>query len=124
MTLVDTSVWIDHFRRDNPLLRELLVNGKVAVHQFIIGELACGNLRNRTEILHLLSELPRATTADHDEVLSFMERNRLYGTGMGWIDAHLIASALLTNLSVFTYDKAIGEAAARLGIEYKNRDLG
>jgi len=124
MTLVDTSVWIDHFRRDDPILKELLINGKVAVHPSIIGELSCGNLRNRKEILHLLSELPQATIAEHCEVLGFIETNKLYGTGMGWIDAHLIASALLTNLTVFTYDKAIGEAAARLGIEYKDRNLG
>ncbi len=122
MTLVDTSVWIDHFRRNNQTLKALLIDGKVAVHPFIVGELACGNLRNRSEILHLLNELPQATVAEHHEVLSFIEANRLYGTGMGWIDAHLIASALLTDLLIFTYDKAVGEAASKLGIEYKERN--
>jgi predicted nucleic acid-binding protein len=124
MTLVDTSVWIDHFRKDNPTLKDLLEHGKVAVHPFIIGELACGNLRNRSEILHLLGELPQATVAEHYEVMSFLEAHKLYGTGMGWIDAHLIASALLTNLNVLTYHKAIGDAAINLGIEFKEGNLG
>jgi predicted nucleic acid-binding protein len=124
MTLVDTSVWVDHFRKDNPSLTKLLVDGKVAVHPFIIGELACGNLKNRAEILHLLNELPQSTMAEHHEVLSFIEANKLYGTGIGWIDAHLIASALLTDLKLFTYDTAIGKAASKLGIEYKERNLG
>ena len=119
MTLVDTSVWIDHFRKNNPALKELLVSGKVVVHPFIVGELACGNLKNRAEILHLLSELPQAVIAEHYEVMNFIEKNILYGTGMRWIDVHLIASALLTDLQIFTYDKAIAETASELGIAFK-----
>jgi len=119
MTLVDTSVWVDHFRKDNVILRELLVNAKVVVHPFIVGELACGNLRNRTEIVQLLSELPQATIAEHSEVLNLVESNKLYGSGMGWIDAHLIASALLSGVTIFTHDKAIAEAISKLEIEFK-----
>jgi predicted nucleic acid-binding protein len=119
MTLVDTSVWVDHLRKDNAALKELLLAGKAAIHPFIVGELACGNLKNRTEILRLLAELPQAAMADHQEVLTFIESNRLYGKGIGWIDSHLLAAALLSNLRILTYDKAIGEAAAKLGIEYK-----
>jgi hypothetical protein len=119
MTLVDTSAWVDHLRKDNLKLKELLIDGKVVVHPFIVGELACGNLRNRKEILHLLSELPQATIADHNEVLNLVESNKLYGTGIGWIDAHLIASALLSNVTILSYDNAIAEAVSRLGIGFK-----
>lgn len=114
MTLVDTSVWVDHFRKANPVLIELLTKSNVVIHAFTIGELACGNLKNRSEILHLLSELPQAMIAEQSEVLSFIESNRLYGTGIGWIDAHLVASALLMNLNVLTYDKALTGAVSKL----------
>jgi hypothetical protein len=76
-------------------------------------------LKNSTEILQLLGELPQAAMADHLEVLTFIESNRLYGKGIGWIDSHLLAAALLSDLQILTYDKAIGEAAVKLGIEYK-----
>ena len=119
MTLVDTSVWVDHFRKDNATLKDLLVNAKVLLHPFVIGELACGNLRNRAEILHLLSELPQCVVAEQHEVLKLVESKRLYGSGMGWIDAHLVASGLLSNVTILTYDKALSEGAAKLGIGYR-----
>jgi predicted nucleic acid-binding protein len=119
MILVDTSVWVDHLRKDNATLKGLLLAGKAVIHPFIVGELACGNLKNRTEILQLLTELPQAAMADHQEVLTFIESNRLYGKGLGWIDSHLLAAALLSDLQILTNDKAIGEAAAKLAIEYK-----
>ena len=89
MILVDTSVWIDHFRRGNAALKALLDDAEVLSHPFIIGELALGNLKQRRRILTLLGALPTATLADHDEVLTFDEANLLMCSGIGWIYAHL-----------------------------------
>ena len=119
MTLVDTSVWVEHFRKGDLKLQDLLADSKAVVHPFIIGELACGNLKNRAEILHLLSELPQSIVAEQGEVLKLVDSKRLFGTGLGWIDAHLLASALLSNVTLISYDKAVREAASRLGIKYR-----
>ena len=116
MILVDTSIWIDHLRKRNPRLPSLLQEEEVLCHPFVIGEIACGNLGNRSEILQLLSALPRARIAEHDDVLHLLETRRLFGRGLGWIDAHLLASALLTRCAVWTRDTAMGEAAETLGI--------
>ncbi|MGO9411444.1 MAG: type II toxin-antitoxin system VapC family toxin [Spirochaetia bacterium] len=116
MTLVDTSVWVDHFRKGNSTLSQLLNESQVLTHPFVIGELACGNLKNRTEILKLLKELPPAVVAENNEVMQFIEKNRLYGVGIGWIDAHLIASALLSEATVMTLDKQFGNAVSRLNL--------
>jgi predicted nucleic acid-binding protein len=116
MTLVDTSVWIDHFRKGNPTLTQLLNESEVLTHPFIIGELACGNLKNRSEILRLLNELPKAIVADNSEVMHFIERNRLYGIGIGWIDVHLIASAMLSKATMLTLDKPFEKVASRLNL--------
>jgi len=116
MTLVDTSVWVEHLRRGTSQLRDLLDGGVVWCHPFVAGELACGNLRNRVEILSLLAELPHTTVAQHDEVLELVDRHRLHGRGLGWIDAHLLASALLTHCTLWTRDRALARAARDLGI--------
>ena len=116
MILVDTSVWIDHLRKGNPRLRTLLYENKVLSHPFIIGELACGNLRNRAEILGLLQALPAARVANHEEVLAFVESQRLYGRGLGWIDIHLLASALLSTSVLWSLDKEMVQAATVLKI--------
>jgi predicted nucleic acid-binding protein len=116
MILVDTSVWVDHFRNGNAQLKAWLNDNEVIVHPFVIGELACGSMRNRNEVLNLLSELPEATAANHDEVLTFIENNRLYGTGIGWIDAHLVASALLSKSKLMTLDKPLSRIASMLGL--------
>ncbi|MFQ5738381.1 MAG: type II toxin-antitoxin system VapC family toxin [Acidobacteriota bacterium] len=108
MILVDTSVWVDHFRRDNARLRELLEEGTVLCHPFVIGELACGTLHERAGILSLLSALPGAQEAEHGEVLGFIESHKLYGKGLGWVDSHLLASALLSHCSLWTLDKSLG----------------
>ena len=118
MTLVDTFVWIEHFRKGDQTLQDLLSDSKAVVHPFIVGELACGNLKNRAEILHLLSELPQSIVAEQSEVLKLLESKKLFGTGLGWIDVHLLASALLSNVTMISYDKAVLEAASRLGIKY------
>ena len=89
-------------------------------HPFIVGELACGNLKNRQEILSLLRLLPLATQAKHEEVLKFIEQNRLMGKGLGYIDVHLSASALLTGVPLWTYDKRLNEANEGLGIRYNH----
>ena len=114
MTLVDTSVWIAHLRQGNDQLAELLDKGGVCCHWFVIGELACGTLRNRAELLALLRALPAAPIAEHEEVLNFISERKLAGRGLGWIDMHLLASALLANCAVWTFDKALGAVAAEL----------
>ena len=116
MVIVDTSVWVDHFRRGNRRLTSLLEEGAVALHPFVIGELACGNLKNRQEVLSLLRALPRVGSATDEEGLDFTERNKLMGKGLGWIDVHLLASAVLAGVPLWALDRRLTEAAARLGI--------
>lgn len=116
MILVDTSIWIDYFRNGNPALRDFLHNGEVVVHRFVIGELACGLIKNRKEIIGLLAALPEAVVADHGEVLHLIESHKLFSAGIGWIDAHLIASALLTRVNIVTLDKSLAKVARSLGI--------
>ena len=114
MILADTSVWIDHLRQGNEQLNSLLSEGAVVCHPFVVGELACGNLSNRDEILTLLRVLPTADVASDDEVLSFVERHKLHGQGLGWVDVHLLASAMLSKCSLWTLDKSLARAARRL----------
>ena len=116
MILVDTSVWIEHLQKGNQRLRSLLYDEQVLCHPFVIGELACGALHNRQEILGMLRSLPEARLAHHEEVLSFLERRHLYGRGLGWVDAHLLASALLTGCALWTFDKPLRQAAAALNL--------
>ena len=118
MILVDTSIWISHFRYGNPRLETLLLNGEVACHPFIIGELACGNLKNRQEILSLLKALPTTMTADHYEALHFIEQHQLMDMGLGYVDVHLLASALLSTILLWTKDKGLKKAALKLDISY------
>jgi predicted nucleic acid-binding protein len=116
MILADTSVWVDHFRRGNARLASLLRDEQVLVHPLVIGELACGNLKNRTEVLSLLMAMPEAGQASHQEVLRLVETHRLYGRGLGWIDMHMLASALLSRSALWTLDAALGRAASALKI--------
>jgi predicted nucleic acid-binding protein len=116
MILVDTSVWIEHLRTGVSKLSSLLYDEQVFCHPFVIGELACRNLKNREEILTLLTALPRARVAEHREVLHLLETERLYGRGIGWIDAHLLASTLLSGCSLWTLDKSLRRTAAGLNI--------
>lgn len=99
MVLVDTSVWVSHLRDGNIELEYLLNNGNVLCHPLIVGELACGNLKDRAVILSFLQLLPMSIEAEHEEVLSFVEKNRLMGKGIGYVDAQLVASALLYTAS-------------------------
>lgn len=116
MILVDTSVWIDHLRRGNSQLVERLEQGEVVTHAHVIGELACGNLRARTDVLAYLAELPRATTADEAEVHALITGRKLYGRGIGWIDAHLLASAMLDRWRLWTLDRPLLELATAIGV--------
>ena len=117
MTLVDTSVWIDHFRQFNPSLERLLVDSSVLTHPFVVGELACGNLRNRKITLIHLNELPGATPATHDEVLQVINDRKLWGRGIGWMDAHLLASVMLANCRFWTLDQPLAAAARAVGMK-------
>jgi predicted nucleic acid-binding protein len=114
MVLVDTSVWISHFREGQPVLTDLLSDGLVLIHPFISGELACGNLKSRAGILSDLAALPAAKRASDSEVVSLIDERRLWGRGLGWMDAHLLAAALLSNCRFWTLDKRLRRAAAEL----------
>ena len=118
MILVDTSVWVDHLRRGDAALAALLEASEVAAHPFVIGELACGSLRPRSGVVQLLGELPSATAASHDEVMQFITARRLFGRGIGYVDAHLLASAAIDGLLLWTRDKALGVASGRLGLRF------
>lgn len=115
--LVDTSVWVDHFRRGNARLAGLLDRDEVLCHPSIIGELACGHLRNRREILALLTTLRQVPRVNDEEVLAFIEARRLMGKGLGWVDVHLVASATLAGAPLWTLDRALGRVASALGLE-------
>jgi predicted nucleic acid-binding protein len=118
MVLVDTSVWVAHLRYGNIGLEALLNEGYVVSHPFIVGELACGNLKNRSEILSLLQALPMAIYAEHEEVMQFIENNRMMGKGLGYIDMHLLSSAILTKVPLWTLDKRLTQASIKLGLAY------
>jgi predicted nucleic acid-binding protein len=118
MILADTSVWVDHFRQGNPRLTEALLDGHILMHPFVVGEIACGNLRSRPKVLSDLRRLPSVITADHEEVLGFLDQHRLFGEGITWIDAHLLASALLSNCRLWTLDAHLLTAANRLHLGY------
>lgn len=115
--LVDTSVWVDHLRRGESLLQDFLASGQVSTHPFVIGELACGNLSNRDELLTLLSELPLVTIATHEEVMHLVERRKLNGKGLGWIDMNLLASALISRIPLWTRDRRLATVAKMMGVE-------
>jgi predicted nucleic acid-binding protein len=118
MVLVDTSIWVSHLRDGNVGLENLLNDGEVLCHPFIVGELACGNLKKRHEILKYLQSLPMTILAEDEEVLKFIENHQLMGKGLGYIDVHLIAAALLTDVPLWTFDKTLDKIAKEIGINY------
>jgi predicted nucleic acid-binding protein len=119
MILVDTSVWIQHFRHGEQTLADRLSEGFVLMHPFVCGELGCGNLRNRSAILSDLRALPPAKLASDEEVGRLIEDRKLWGRGLGWIDVHLLASALLSHCGFWTLDKRLGEAATALELGFR-----
>ncbi len=115
MILVDTSVWVDHLRLRSRTLVHLLDTGKVLAHPFVIGELALGNLRQRQLILNTMHDLPQAVVASDREALHFIVKHQLFGLGIGYVDAHLLAAARLTvGATLWTHDKRLHDAADRL----------
>jgi predicted nucleic acid-binding protein len=118
MILVDTSVWVDHLSRGAEGLASLLDEEKVVMHPFVIGELACGDIRNRRQVLHLLRALPAAPIASDDEALAMIESHRLMGRGLGWVDVHLLAAAVLGDHVIWSRDKQLVAAAAALKVKF------
>jgi predicted nucleic acid-binding protein len=124
LILVDTSVWVDHLRSTDAQLAELLERQQVAMHPFVIGEIACGSLKKRASVFELLTELPTAVLAEADEVLGFIERHALYGKSIGYVDAHLIASAALTeDAKLWTRDKRLLAVAQKLGCAFQDSSV-
>ena len=116
MILVDTSVWVDHLRSGNPLLTELLEQNRIFMHPMVLGELACGNLQNRRQLLQLWQSLDVLQAVSHDEALYFIEHNGLMGKGIGYVDVHLLASAaLIAGAKLWTRDKRLAQVAGELG---------
>lgn len=121
MVLVDTSVWVDHLRSGDPTLAQLLGQGQVSTHPMIIGELACGNLRNRTQLLSLWRNLPVSVEASHEEAIYLLESRGLMGKGIGYIDLHLLASARLSpHTRLWTRDKRLADIAEALEIAFSD----
>jgi predicted nucleic acid-binding protein len=117
MMLVDTSVWVNHFRAGSLRLATFLQESLVLTHSYVIGELACGMIKNRSEILALLQALPKAQIADDHEVLHLLESQKLYGSGLGWVDINLLASAQLTGCGLWTADSPLQKAAIKLHLQ-------
>jgi hypothetical protein len=118
LVLVDTSIWVDHLRRGNRRLEALLLEARVAGHPFVVGELACGKLKNRAEILSLLGSLPSTPLVSQEEFLLFIDSNALAGRGIGFVDIHLLASARLSGLPLWTGDRRLAGAARDLNLAF------
>ena len=118
MVLVDTSVWINHFRKGDSRLDSLLMKGNAATHEFIIGELACGRFKKYDEIINLLKNLHRSKIITIEEYLLFTKKNKLNAKGIGFVDIHLLASSKVSGYPLFTYDKKLSDAARELGLAY------
>jgi hypothetical protein len=118
VVLVDTSVWVSHLREADDGLVRLLNSAEALCHPFVVGELACGNLRNRKAVISLLQALPMAHKVEHEEILAFIETREVMGKGLGYIDVHLLASALLTGVALWTLDRRLDKAAKELHCRY------
>ena len=118
LILVDTSVWIKHLRESDKNLIRLLEQGLVACHPLITGELACGGIKNRYEIIALLNDLPSTDILDHSEIMKLIEYREIMNKGIGYVDVHLLGSALVSETPMWTFDKALRNIAKQLSIEY------
>jgi predicted nucleic acid-binding protein len=116
--LVDTSVWVDHFRRSHPALVAALERGDAECHDFVLGELACGMLPRRNEVLLLLRMLPRIASVAHDEAMTLIAERRLWGRGLGWVDVNLLAATLVAGTRLWTLDRRLRRVAHSLGIAW------
>ena len=122
MILVDTSVWVDHFRGGDKVLAGLLDAGMVLTHPFVVGELALGNFRQRQIVMNALSGLPRASVATEGEVLHFIDHHALFGRGVGYVDVHLLAGVRLTaGAELWTNDKRLHGIAVEMDLAFKAR---
>lgn len=120
MILVDTSVWVDHLRAGDPALAGLLEAGRVLMHPFVLGELACGNLRDRGKVLALLHDLPCAPVADEQEALLYIDRHTLHGRGIGYVDVHLLAATTLhSGARLWTRDRRLHSVAESLSLIWR-----
>lgn len=120
MILVDSSVWVAHLRTNESALVELLNTGRVLSHPFVIGELACGNLKNRKAVLSLLQNLPAAPVATDEEALFFIENHGLMGRGIGYVDTHLLASVSLAGTGLlWTRDKRLNAVAGSMRLAFE-----
>jgi predicted nucleic acid-binding protein len=122
MILLDTSVWVDHLRRGDSLVVRVLKSGQAGAHAFVIGELACGNLKSRAQVIELLQALPQLVMAADDEVLGFIDGHALMGRGVGYIDAHLLAAVTIGGSLLWTRDKRLREIADELGVAFVEAD--
>jgi predicted nucleic acid-binding protein len=116
LILVDTSVWVDHLRRPNARLAARLEDGEVLGHPFVLGELILGNLRAESEVPSLFVELPAALVVEHEEALAFVRRHALAGSGIGWVDVHLLCSAALSRARLWSLDGRLSATAVRLDL--------
>jgi predicted nucleic acid-binding protein len=119
MVLVDSSVWIAHFRVRQPVLVDLLTDGQVLMHPFICGELACGNLKNRASLLSDLNALPQAHRVSDADAMHLLDIRTLWARGLGWVDVHLLAAALVSNCRFWTQDKRLHRAASEMALSYR-----
>lgn len=122
MVLVDTSVWVDFLRRGNSSLTELLEQGRVCTHQIILGELACGNISGRANFLSLLYDLPACDASTHEEVLTFIEENKAFGKDVGFFDLHLLCSALISSIPLWTFDGNLIKLSKKFGIHHPSKN--
>ncbi len=118
MIIADTSIWVQHFRLGLPEFEKVLFDGRICMHPVVLGELAVGNLTNRTRVLSALKSLPRTKTATQEECLDFIENHALYGLGVGWNGVQLIVAARVSGNTLWSVDKRLSKAAVQLGIAF------
>lgn len=117
MILVDTSIWVHHLRRRDAVLSAHLAAGDILCHPYVIGEISLGLLKQRREVLELLAALPSALVVNHDEAMAFVEQRGLAGMGVGWVDVHLAASAVISHAKLWTADRRLAEVARVLRLD-------
>ena len=118
MILADSSVWISHLKRADERLGALLAARRISCHEFVQGELACGNLPQRSAFLAFLGRLPRVPAVSHQEALALLHSRRIAGQGLGWVDVHLLAATVVSNAKLWSLDRRLATAADALGVSF------